>query len=159
MESFVDRIDARLPHRGPALLHHAMYNKGSAFTREERAAFGLEGLLPHAVNTIEQQAQRVFENLDRKTDPLEKYIGLASLQDRNEPLFYHVLGERLEEYLPVSFHRSATCAAWRDASPRPSCARRATRAWVSHCRMRRSRGPSPPRNGIRTIIRSAAQSV
>ena len=103
MESFVDRIDRHLPHRGPALLHHAMYNKGSAFTREERAAFGLEGLLPHAVNSIEQQAQRVFENLDRKTDPLEKYIGLASLQDRNEPLFYHVLGERLEEYLPIVY--------------------------------------------------------
>jgi len=69
--------------RGSSLLSHPMYNKGSAFTAEERRAFGLEGLLPGAVNTIEQQAARVYENLERKTDPLETYIGLASLQDRN----------------------------------------------------------------------------
>jgi malic enzyme len=80
-----------------------MYNKGSAFTADERAALGLEGLLPHAVNTIEQQARRVGENLARKSDPLEKYIGLASLQDRNEHLFYRVLCDNLEEFLPIIY--------------------------------------------------------
>ncbi len=89
--------------RGSQLLSHPMYNKGSAFTGEERRAFGLEGLLPAAVNTIEQQAERVYENLARKTDPLEKYIGLASLQDRNEHLFYHVLCDHLEEFLPIVY--------------------------------------------------------
>jgi malic enzyme len=78
-------------------------NKGSAFTMEERQALGLEGLLPSAVNTLEQQARRVYENLARKTDPLERYIGLASLEDRNEHLFHHVLGEHLEEFLPVVY--------------------------------------------------------
>lgn len=89
--------------RGTTLLHDAMDNKGTAFTREERATLGLEGLLPAAVNTIEQQARRVVENLARKTDPLEKYIGLASLHDRNEPLFYRVLCDHLEEYLPIVY--------------------------------------------------------
>jgi malate dehydrogenase (oxaloacetate-decarboxylating) len=91
------------PYRGSHLLAEPMYNKGSAFTQEERAALGLEGLLPAGVNTIEQQAARVRENLARKTDPLEKYIGLASLQDRNEHLFYRVLCGHLEEFLPVVY--------------------------------------------------------
>ncbi len=99
----MEHYDTKVSARGPHLLGHPMYNKGSAFTREERLAFGLEGLLPSAVNTIEQQAQRVYENLARKSDPLERYIGLASLQDRNEHLFHHVLGEHLEEFLPIVY--------------------------------------------------------
>src|SRR6266540_5850230 len=99
----MEHYDTKVSARGPHLLGHPMYNKGSAFTREERLAFGLEGLLPSAVNTIEQQAQRVYENLARKSDPLERYIGLASLQDRNEHLFHHVLGEHLAEFLPVVY--------------------------------------------------------
>jgi malic enzyme len=90
-------------YRGSHLLAEPMYNKGSSFSREERAVLGLEGLLPAAVNTIEQQAARVLENLARKTDALETYIGLASLQDRNEPLFYHVLCGHLEEFLPIVY--------------------------------------------------------
>src|SRR6266496_2680152 len=99
----MEHYDTKVSARGPHLLGHPMYNKGSAFTREERLAFGLEGLLPSAVNTIEQQAQRVYENLARKSDPLERYIGLASLEDRNEHLFHHVLGEHLEEFLPIVY--------------------------------------------------------
>ena len=93
----------KIPYGGSQILGHPLYNKGSAFTREERQAFGLEGLLPAAVNTLEQQARRVYENLARKTDPLERYIGLASLEDRNEHLFHHVLGEHLEEFLPIVY--------------------------------------------------------
>src|SRR5262249_34177870 len=44
-----------------------------------------------------------YENLARKTDPLERYIGLASLEDRNEHLFHYVLGEHLEEFLPIVY--------------------------------------------------------
>ena len=80
------------PYRGTRLLRHLLYTKGTAFTEEERFAFGLEGLLPHHTSTIEEQERRVYENIVRKTDPLEKYVGLAALQDRNERLFYRVLG-------------------------------------------------------------------
>ena len=48
-----------IPDGGPEILGQPLYNKGSAFSREERRALGLEGLLPSAVNTIEQQARRV----------------------------------------------------------------------------------------------------
>jgi malate dehydrogenase (oxaloacetate-decarboxylating)(NADP+) len=35
--------------RGQALLDDPVPNKGTAFTAEERREYGLEGLLPHAV--------------------------------------------------------------------------------------------------------------
>ncbi len=92
-----------VPYRGTRLLRHPMYTKGTAFNREERKAFGLEGLLPSAVSTMEQQERRIYANIARKSDPLEKYIGLAALQDRNEHLFYRVLVDHIEEFLPIVY--------------------------------------------------------
>ena len=109
METFKVRRDSQgnhrleVPYRGTQLLRHPMYTKGTAFTQEERKAFGLEGLLPSAVSTMEQQEQRVYANIMRKPDPLEKYIGLAALQDRNEHLFYRVLVDHIEEFLPIVY--------------------------------------------------------
>ena len=109
MEVFSLRHDPKgttrleVPYRGTRLLRHPLYTKGTAFTEEEREAFGLEGLLPHAVSTIEQQGRRVYANISRKSDELEKYIGLAALQDRNEHLFYRVLVDHIEEFLPIVY--------------------------------------------------------
>jgi malic enzyme len=93
----------KVPHRGPQLLSHPMYNKSTAFTRDERRAFGLEGLLPDAVSTLDQQVRRAYGNIARKSEPLERYIGLAALQDRNETLFYRLLVDHLEEFLPIVY--------------------------------------------------------
>ena len=109
MERYESRTDAdgravvRVPYRGPALLAHSMYNKSTAFTREERVAFDLDGLLPDAVSTMEQQARRVYANIVRKTDALERYIGLAALHDRNEILFFRVLADHIEEFMPIVY--------------------------------------------------------
>ena len=109
METFALRRDSQgnhrleVPYRGTRLLRHPMYTKGTAFNQEERDAFGLEGLLPHHVSTIEQQERRIYANIARKTDPLEKFIGLAALQDRNEHLFYRVLIDHVEELLPIVY--------------------------------------------------------
>jgi len=92
-----------VPLRGAELLAHAMYSKGTSFTHEERRTFGLEGLLPHAVGTIDLQRKRMVDNIARKADPLEKYIGLAALQDRNEVLYYKVLVDHIEEFLPIVY--------------------------------------------------------
>lgn len=92
-----------VPFRGVRLLRNPMYTKGSAFTQEERLALGIEGLLPHAVTTMDQQARRVYASIQRKQDPLEKYIGLAALQDRNEHLFYRVLIDHIQEFLPIVY--------------------------------------------------------
>jgi malate dehydrogenase (oxaloacetate-decarboxylating) len=97
------RLVVRVPHRGSRLLTHPMYNKSTAFTPEERIAFELEGLLPETVSTIDQQAQRIYENIAGKSSPLEKYIALAALQDRNEHLFFHVLIDHVEELLPIVY--------------------------------------------------------
>ena len=92
-----------VPYRGQRLLRHPMYSKGTAFTREERATLGLDGLLPDAVSTLEQQEQRAYRNIQRKQDPLERYVGLAALQDRNEVLFYRVLVNHIEELMPIVY--------------------------------------------------------
>jgi malate dehydrogenase (oxaloacetate-decarboxylating) len=96
-----ERVEVRL--RGPQLLNHPMYNRATAFTRDERRELGLEGLLPDVVSSLEQQVQRAYGNIVCKTEPLERYIGLAAIQDRNEHLFYKVLGDHLEEFLPIVY--------------------------------------------------------
>jgi malic enzyme len=102
------------PYRGTRLLRHLLYTKGTAFTEEERFAFGLEGLLPHHTSTLEEQERRVYENIARKPDPLEKYVGLAALQDRNERLFYRLLVDHLEEFLPIVYTPTVgrACQQW-----------------------------------------------
>lgn len=92
----------RLP-LGVALLRDPAFNKGSAFTEEEREALGIEGLLPPRVLRIEDQLVRVLGNLRRKPTNLDKYIFLAGLQDRNMTLFYRLLLENLEELMPIVY--------------------------------------------------------
>ena len=102
-EHSAGRVHVRAPQRGRSLLSIPLLNKGTAFTREERRAFGLEGILPSAVLTIEKQTRRAYESITRKSDPLERYIGMAALQDRNETLFYRLLVDHIEELMPVVY--------------------------------------------------------
>ncbi len=75
----------------------------SPSTQTERDVFRLRGLLPDRVLTIEDQLELELEHLRRKDDALEQYIGLAALQDRNATLFYRLLAEHLEEFLPIVY--------------------------------------------------------
>jgi malate dehydrogenase (oxaloacetate-decarboxylating)(NADP+) len=90
-------------HRGVALLRDPLLNKGTAFTDAERDALGLRGLLPPRVSTQEEQLARVLENFRRLPTPLEKFINLAALHDRNEALFFRVLIEHPEEMTPIVY--------------------------------------------------------
>ena len=89
--------------RGHALLETPSLNKGTAFTLLERQALGLDGLLPPAVETIEEQSFRAYKAYLRKPDDLERHIYLRQLQDTNEVLFYRVLLDHIEEMLPIVY--------------------------------------------------------
>jgi hypothetical protein len=80
---------------GGELLADPRLNKDAAFTDDEREAYGLRGLLPFRVATLDQQVAVELEHLRRKSDDLERYIGLAALQDRNETLFHRLLHDHL----------------------------------------------------------------
>ncbi len=88
---------------GPALLGTRLLTKELAFPDDEREQFALRGLLPNRVLTIDEQVELELEHLRVKHDDLEQYIGLAALQDRNATLFYRLLSEHLEEFLPIVY--------------------------------------------------------
>jgi malic enzyme len=89
--------------RGKELIHDPLLNKGSAFTAKERDELGLHGLLPPMQNTLEQQARRAHNSLLRLTEPLDKYVGLSAIQERNEHLFYRILMDHMTEYMPIVY--------------------------------------------------------
>lgn len=90
-------------YAGPVLLETALLNKGSAFTEEERRNFNLEGLLPHAIETIEEQTQRCYEQFQRAKDEMAKHIYLRNIQDTNETLFFRLVIDHLEEMMPIIY--------------------------------------------------------
>ena len=88
---------------GELLLETPLLNKGSAFTDAERREFGLLGLLPPHIATMEEQLVRTYENFQRKETDLERFIFLASLHDRNETLFYRLLQTHIAEMSPIVY--------------------------------------------------------
>jgi malate dehydrogenase (oxaloacetate-decarboxylating)(NADP+) len=89
--------------RGRALLRDPLLNKGTAFTEAERDALGLRGFLPAHVLSMQQQVERVLNNLRDLPSDLEKYIALNSLHDRNEALFFRVVCDNIDEIQPLIY--------------------------------------------------------
>ena len=89
--------------KGQPLLIDPKTNKGTAFTASERRALDLNGLLPPAVCTMEQQLRRTYEAFQAKSNNIEKFIYLSALQDRNETLFYRLLHEHIDEMMPIVY--------------------------------------------------------
>ncbi len=89
--------------RSRSVLRNSHLNRGTAFTREERAALGLEGLLPAGVSSLEEQARRSYEQYSAQPTDLAKNDFLAALHDRNEVLYYKLLEDHLTEMLPVVY--------------------------------------------------------
>lgn len=74
-----------------------------AFTLEERQMLGIHGLLPPTFKSQEEQVQLAISNVNRYQEPLNQFIYLMNLQDRNERLFYRVLGENVEKMMPIVY--------------------------------------------------------
>lgn len=89
--------------RGVDLLSTPSLNKGTAFSEQERREFGLHGLLPPQVETLQEQVVRAYEAYKRKDDDLERHIYLRALQDTNEVLFYRLLLDHIEEMTPIVY--------------------------------------------------------
>ena len=87
----------------PGVLEDPMRNRGVAFTAAEREKLGLTGRLPTAVLTLEQQAQRVYRQLQAQGSDLAKNVYLEQLHDHNEVLYYRVLSDHLAEMLPIVY--------------------------------------------------------
>src|SRR5467141_5290066 len=85
------------------LLDTPILNKGTAFTEEERTEFGLQGLLPPHVETLDEQAVRAYEAFQSKDNELERHIYLRALQDTNEVLFYRLIVDHIEEMTPLVY--------------------------------------------------------
>src|SRR6516164_5326704 len=88
---------------GANLLSNPLYNKGTAFTDEERRGLRLLGLLPPHVERLEDQVARAYGAFTVKTSDIEKHIFLRALQDENEVLFYRLLLEHTEEMMPIIY--------------------------------------------------------
>jgi malate dehydrogenase (oxaloacetate-decarboxylating) len=92
-----------VPLTGQSLLDNSLFNKGTAFTDAERREFGLLGLLPPRVDTLDEQVLRMYEQYRHKDDDLERHIFLRHLQDQNETLFYRLLQKYITEMLPIVY--------------------------------------------------------
>ncbi len=88
---------------GQSLLTTPKLNKGSAFSEQERDQFYLRGKLPYAVETLEQQVARIYQQFLKKANDLQKHVYLRSVHDTNETLFYKLVSEHLTEMLPIIY--------------------------------------------------------
>ncbi len=88
---------------GSDLLDNALYNKGPAFSAEERGAFRLQGLLPPHIETLDTQVERAYAACQRKTEDIERHIYLRTLRDRNEVLFYRLVLDHPTEMMPIIY--------------------------------------------------------
>src|ERR1700721_1856006 len=88
---------------GIGLINSPRLNKGTAFSDYERDLFGLHGLLPPHVGTLDEQVERLLRALNCEPTPFTKYSFLRDLQDINETLFYALLVRTIEQMLPLVY--------------------------------------------------------
>ena len=98
-----DKRPLYLRYAGPVLLETPLLNKGSAFTQTEKQEFNLEGLLPHNIETIEEQTRRAYRQYAQFEEDLDKHIYLRNIQDTNETLYYSLITSHLEEMMPIIY--------------------------------------------------------
>jgi malate dehydrogenase (oxaloacetate-decarboxylating) len=94
-------LETSLP--GLVLTRLPLLNKVTSFTLEERKEFGLMGVLPTHVSSLEEQVERSYANFKSFRTDLEKHVFLRALQDRSEVLFYALIDRHIEEMMPIIY--------------------------------------------------------
>lgn len=89
--------------RGVAVLRNPWLNRGSVFTEEERDRLGLRGLLPPRVSTFADQVSRLKEVIDSEAAPINKYLTFESVHASDEALYFQLVMENVEEYMPLIY--------------------------------------------------------
>jgi malate dehydrogenase (oxaloacetate-decarboxylating)(NADP+) len=89
--------------RGSDIMNDPDVNKGNAFSMLERERLGLRGLIPPAEIDIETQLQREISRFNKIKEPLERYLHLQMLDNKNRTLFYTMLVRYLQEMAPVVY--------------------------------------------------------
>ncbi len=97
------KAEKSMARSGVDLMKSTRFNRGTAFTDEERKARQLTGLLPHKISSLEEQVERVLVGLKRSESNIDKYTFLSSLQERNETLFFRVLIDHIQSLMPVVY--------------------------------------------------------
>lgn len=90
-------------HAWKEILNNPFLNKGTAFTEAEREEFGLTGMLPAHVQTIQEQADQAYAQYLTKVNDVEKRIFLSTLFDTNRTLFYYLVDQHVAEFMPVVY--------------------------------------------------------
>ncbi|MGY0615796.1 NAD-dependent malic enzyme [Vibrio sp. FJH11] len=98
-----DKRPLYIPYAGPALMATPLLNKGSAFSAEERSSFNLEGLLPEATETIQEQVERAYQQYKGFESDMDKHIYLRNIQDTNETLYYRLVQNHITEMMPIIY--------------------------------------------------------
>ena len=88
---------------GLDILRDPLLNKGTAFTEQERDKWGLHGLLPPLIASLDEQVARRLQAFRSQANDFDRYVFLRGLQDSNEILFYALLSRHLEEMLPIVY--------------------------------------------------------
>ncbi len=98
-----DKRPLYISYAGPALVGTPLLNKGAAFSAEERISFNLEGLLPEATETIQEQVERAYMQYCNFESDMDKHIYLRNIQDTNETLFYRLVQNHITEMMPIIY--------------------------------------------------------
>jgi malic enzyme len=142
---------------GRALLNESILNKGTAFTPAERIEFGIDGLLPPASLSIEQQLERIYENYQRQPDDISRYLYLIALQDRNETLFYRLLSGHVEEMTPIVYTPTVglACQTFSHIYRKP----RGLYITASHAGRMRDALSKAPFSGVAVIVATDSEGI
>ncbi|MFT8728034.1 MAG: malolactic enzyme [Liquorilactobacillus ghanensis] len=89
--------------KGLAIINNPFKNKGTAFTKKERAELGLDGLLPPYVQTIDQQVDQTYAQFATKSSNLEKRLFLMEIFNENRVLFYKLFSQHIVEFMPIVY--------------------------------------------------------